>query len=77
MQIEKMYDELCDYFQQQKKKFVEMNVCATKTHNGLRWCQLIDEFNELNKKILSLGERMQTLRNKNLDEMKLCLLQNK
>lgn len=69
MQIEKMYDELCELYKQQKQVFVKMNNCCLKK-DSKGWCDSIDEFNHLTRKIDKQLKDMCVLRNKNVEEQK-------
>jgi hypothetical protein len=75
MQINKLFDEICNITQEQKKVFNEMNECAMQTFNVRRYLELVDEFDVLAKKKTEIQKQYFVMRNKNLESMVLSLKQ--
>ena len=72
MQMEKMYDDLCSLYKQQKEIYVKMNGCCLK-RDLKGWADSIDEFNHLNRKIAKQLDDMCVLREKNIEEQQRSL----
>lgn len=76
MQIDKLFDETCSLIQEQKKIFNEMNRCATQTFDTIRYLELIDKYNVTIKKCAEVNKRLLTMRDKNMESMRLSLKQH-
>ena len=76
MQIDKLFDEICSLIQEQKKVFNEMNQCATQTFNVQQYSELIDKFNDIEKKRVETHKQLLAMRGKNMESMILSLKQH-
>lgn len=76
MQIDKLFDEICSLTQEQKKIFNEMNRCATQTFNAKQYSDLIDKFNNVERKRVETHKQLLAMRDKNMDSMLLSLKQH-